>query len=212
MATIMPMQTVAWSSTEQYAIKTMYSLPSDKAFFACPVVTNLDVTYIATDINNQPTKGTAPASDSAWTVYGTSQSITTTGVFEPAITCTTVGDLAITYSSQNGYYSITGNLVQVNITLITSAFTHTTAAGVLEITGLPFPSASGTANDIIGSVVFQGITKAGYTQFSSFVAPGSETIYLKASASAEVVDFVDITDLPTAGNVVLQISFTYTTS
>jgi hypothetical protein len=69
MATIMPMQTVTWSSGQQYAIKTMYSLPSDQAFFACPVVTNAGTTYIATNINHQPTKGLAPGSDSAWTVY-----------------------------------------------------------------------------------------------------------------------------------------------
>lgn len=64
------------------------------------------------------------------------------GTFTPSITFSTPGDLAVTYSSQSGVYTKIGRMVQFTISLNTTAFTHTTAAGQLLIAGLPFAAAS----------------------------------------------------------------------
>lgn len=58
--------------------------------------------------------------------------------FTPSITFSTPGDVNVVYSVRQGTYTKVGRLVTFWINLTTTTFTHTTASGGLQITGLPF--------------------------------------------------------------------------
>ncbi len=131
------------------------------------------------------------------------------GTWTPALTFATPGDLAVTYSSQLGWYTKIGNVVVCWFNLVTSAFTHTTASGSLQITGLPFSVNSTTGSFGISTLYFQGITKAGYTQFVFRAIPGSTGADCLASGSGVAAATVNAADMPTAGTVLLRGQLTY---
>ncbi len=124
------------------------------------------------------------------------------GTYTPAITFATPGDLAVAYTTQYGDYEKIGRQVVVRWNIVTSSFTHTTAAGSLSITGLPFAATSTTGSLPMGAVMWTGITKAGYTQINPYVA--SSAIALLASGSGLANSDVDAADMPTGGAVNLR--------
>jgi hypothetical protein len=130
--------------------------------------------------------------------------------FTPAITFATPGDLAVTYSSRVCGYTKKGQEVTADISIITSAFTHTTAAGDLQITGLPF-TPKNTVNRFWGGALtqFGGITKAGYTQFGIRVDANTTTALLLAGGSGVAAARVQAADMPTGGSVVIVGTITY---
>ena len=128
-----------------------------------------------------------------------------TGIWTPTLTFATPGDLVVVYSLRTGTYTKIGGLVYLKMILATSTFTHTTASGLLNITGLPFAAAAGG----IGQMEFQGITKAGYTQFV-FAVNGSE-LNIGASGSGVALDNVTAANMPTGGTVILGGSIQYET-
>jgi hypothetical protein len=113
--------------------------------------------------------------------------------------------LAVTYSAQTGRYTKIGRSVNAEIRLDTSAFTHTTAAGTLTITGLPFAPAVTS----IGVVRFGGINKAGYTQAVFQIAGGATTATLAASGMGVAPADVVVADVPSGGAVTVRASITY---
>ena len=123
------------------------------------------------------------------------------GTWTPAITFPTVGDLAVTYSVQAATYTKIGRKVFVEFRIATSSFTFTTALGSLRISGLPYTVGSGVATH--GSLAFQGITKAGYTQFSPGAAAAVDYLTINASGSGVATSLVLSSDMPTGGTVVL---------
>lgn len=60
------------------------------------------------------------------------------GTFTPTLTYATPGNLVVAYSFRTGTYVKIGKQVTANILISTSTYTHTTASGNLQITGLPF--------------------------------------------------------------------------
>lgn len=68
------------------------------------------------------------------------------GTWTPVLTAATPGDLNIVYSVQVGTYRKVGDEVSLRWTIQTSTFTHTTAAGALRITGVPFTIVAGGGN------------------------------------------------------------------
>lgn len=131
------------------------------------------------------------------------------GTWTPVITFATPGDLAVTYSVQDGQYTRIGNLVTVRANIQTATFTHTTASGALRVTGLPYTSEA-TANKLtVGQVIWQGITKAGYTSIGCRVGNNLSYIAFVASASGSAASDVAAADMPTTGAVVLQLTITY---
>lgn len=126
------------------------------------------------------------------------------GTWTPVLTSVTPGDLSVTYSSQYGFYTKIGNVVHLWFNIVTSAFTYTTATGNLWISGVTYASGTTTGNYCYGSVVYGGITKAGYSVISPRLFNGSNTVEFLASGSAQVISPVAITNLPSAGNVTLQ--------
>jgi hypothetical protein len=131
------------------------------------------------------------------------------GTWTPSLAINTPGDLSVTYSTQTGYYTKIGRLVNVSFQIVTSAFTHTTASGAWRVAGVPFLAASNTlyVNGTIAA--FQGITKANYTTFGSTTSTGTAQFLLYASGSAQGLDNVNAADIPSGGSVLLYGSFTY---
>lgn len=131
--------------------------------------------------------------------------------FTPTATFATPGDLAITYAQRQADWSRNGRLITVNFTVKSSAFTFTTASGILRLTGIPFTATADTDYFCSGSVTWNGITKAGYTQVNPAVFSGESFIRFVASASGSVVSDVVAADTPTGGTLLLRGTVTYRT-
>jgi hypothetical protein len=94
----------------------------------------------------------------------------------PVFTFTTPGNQNIVYSSQSGFYTRIGRFVMATFGVVTSTFTHTTAAGTFAITGLPHTPA---ATNFEGTVEFSGLTLPAGTS--------SVTLRVQASSTALVL-------------------------
>lgn len=129
------------------------------------------------------------------------------GTFVPVLTCATVGDLAVTYTSQAGTFTKIGRQVTVSFQLVTSSFTHTTASGVVSITGLPYESGSSFLST--GAVIWAGITRASTSQITAQVPSGASTVGFQTSNSGSSVANIVITDMPTGGTIALRATITY---
>lgn len=124
------------------------------------------------------------------------------GTWTPAVTFATPGDLSVTYATQLGIYTKIGRMVICDFAITTATFTHSTAAGNLTITGLPFTVIAGQFAR--GSMSFQNVTKAGYTQFT--VAPVSSSTTLVFLAAGSGVAQATIVAADTTSGVALSIS------
>lgn len=69
----------------------------------------------------------------------------------PVVTFATAGDVSVAYSTRIGTYVKIGRKVFIELVIVTSTFTHTTASGNLRITGLPFTPAN-NAGLAVGAV------------------------------------------------------------
>ena len=130
--------------------------------------------------------------------------------FTPVLTAGTAGDLSVAYTEQLGYAEISGNKITAWFSIITSAFTHTTASGNILVTGLPFRASSLMSPFFGQAVMFSGMTKANYTQVVGAVSAAATQITFYASGSAQASGVVAITDFPTGGTVKLQGCVIYT--
>jgi hypothetical protein len=123
------------------------------------------------------------------------------GTFTPTITAGTAGNLSVSYSTQLGRYTRIGNRVYISASIVTSAFSYTTASGLVRLGGLPF-SSNGTSGNLPSfSLFFTGLTKLGYTQFVPYTDPGNTWLIVTACASGVSNSGVNITDFPTGGTV-----------
>ncbi len=143
------------------------------------------------------------------TILGTLAANLVAQAWTPVLTAATPGDLAVTYLIQRADAVKLGQWAFASFDIVTNAFTHATAAGAARITGLPYTPATVTNATWAGSLAFQGITKAGYTQFAPRLDSGSATINFIASGSAVAGSFVAITEMPTGGTVALRGSVIY---
>lgn len=64
------------------------------------------------------------------------------GTFTPSISYATPGNLVVNYSTRSGTYTKIGRYVWMNFAMVTTTYTHTTAAGTMIITGAPFTPVS----------------------------------------------------------------------
>lgn len=130
------------------------------------------------------------------------------GVWTPEIAFATNGDLAVTYDLRSGTYTRIGRQVTVSFILTTTAFTHTTASGVLRITGLPF-NAGNTFQHTAAVTLLQGVTKANYTCFGFYANAGSKDLTSSASGSGKGWDNITAANMPTGGTVYIGCTLTY---
>lgn len=129
------------------------------------------------------------------------------GTFTPTITFATPGDLSVAYSVQIGLYTKVGRMCAFNFTVTTSTFTHTTASGALTVAGLPFTGVSGST--ATSTVRFLGITKAGFSDYTSLVAGAVNTTTFVACNSGAVFSTVVAADTPSGGTVSLTSALVY---
>lgn len=123
------------------------------------------------------------------------------GTWTPAITFATPGDLAVTYSQQAGRSMRIGRIVILEFRVATSAFTHTTASGAVSITGNTLT----TDTDLpasYGKVLWQGVTKASYTDVVPFMNANATAILLAGSGSGQTISSITASDMPSGGTVV----------
>jgi len=121
------------------------------------------------------------------------------GTWTPVLTAATAGNLSVAYSTQLATYTKIGRAVFYDLNVLTSSFTYTTAIGLAKVNGLPFTAASAGAD---GAMDFQGVTKAGYTQFA--LLPSSTTLFIQACGSAQANATVAITEMPSGGTVFIE--------
>jgi hypothetical protein len=155
-------------------------------------------------INGTPIGATSADTGEFTTLEVVTSSIFPVASFTPALTFDTAGNLSVTYSEQHGRVIKLGEYRLAFFGITTSAFTHTTASGAARITGLTDSSANVTNNTATGSLVWQGITKAGYTSVSVTMNPNLNYMSLVASGSGVGVSAVSTSDMPTGGTVVLR--------
>jgi hypothetical protein len=133
-----------------------------------------------------------------------------TGTWTPVLTFQTPGDLSVAYAAQVGSYTRIGNRVVLQAFIALSSFTHTTASSFLRINGIPFNGSSGSSRHNYGSLLFSGITKAGYTQFVTSIEPSvSNAVLVYCSGSAIIESFISAADMPSGGTVNLKFTMTY---
>lgn len=169
-------------------------------------------TIAADTVGNRPSAGTAGrlffATDedklyrdtgSSWERVGAEE-----GTWTPVLTFVTPGDLTVVYSTQNGQYIKIGDQVTVWFQIDTSTFTHSTASGVVKVTGIPF-DVSIIAR---GALWWQGITKSGYTD-ASVLAFTAQDIRVTMSASGSNAVDITASDMPSGGTVRLHGTVTY---
>jgi len=108
-----------------------------------------------------------------------------TGTWTPVLSCATPGTLAVTYDVQKGYYTRVGRVVHIWGNIQTSAVTVGTATGAVRLTGLPFTSATAATavETYMGSMGYQGINKAGYTDFNPQLQENTTYVLILASKS-----------------------------
>lgn len=129
------------------------------------------------------------------------------GTWTPEFTFATPGDLNIAYSTQAGSYTKIGRQVTLWFNIITSTFTHGTAAGAGQITGLPFTAAATIFN--VGSMEWSGITLANYTNHFPTISPSTATINIQTSGSGQTSGQDLVASFPTGGTLLLRGCITY---
>lgn len=130
------------------------------------------------------------------------------GTWTPVLTFATPGDLSVTYSTQTGFYTKIGRTVVLQGTIFTSAFTHSTASGNLQITGVPFAAVSSRSN---ASMRWQGITKASFTDVIAHISVGASAVEAFACGSGQSVTAIAPADTPSGGSVQLAFTLMYIT-
>lgn len=124
------------------------------------------------------------------------------GTWTPTLTFTTPGDLSVTYGTQYGrYIKLGGSLVLLMFNIQTSAFTHATASGSLNVGGLPFTVINTSNQSGYGAGQVRGVTKAGYTDFTFRAFTGTKVMTLVANGSGVTPGAVAAADMPSGGTV-----------
>jgi hypothetical protein len=125
----------------------------------------------------------------------------------PVLTFATPGTLSVAYSTQSGSYTRTFNEIDATFYIDTSSFTLGTASGNLRITGLPYTAVGTIA---VGSMLYSGVTKAGYHNMVPQILSGEAYITPVASGSGVATAAVTASDTPSGGTVILRGHIRYT--
>jgi len=205
-AILMSCQTVA--SAVNYMNAVNNATGQDPGFTALGSDTNINIALLPKGSGVVKLLGPATATNisfggSALSVY--SQNIAWTPVF----TFSTPGDLSVSYSSQLGWYTRTGNVVVAGFQ-ITLTPTYTTASGSILINGLPFSPNASNGNITIGISVYSSNTyPTGVTYPVAFLTPGSSAINVYGGGSAITLTPFSILNAATANPITLVGTITY---
>ena len=133
------------------------------------------------------------------------------GTFTPTFTCGTVGDLSLSYATQNGQYTRIGNVCYIQLS-ITVTPTFTTASGVIRFAGLPFTvnattNPAGSALSLLGTSTFTW--PVGSTMINPYGVAGNAYLGLLAAGSATGLVSVSMSNITTGVAFTLQLSGFY---
>ena len=127
-----------WSNSVEYKVQAVaLAAAIGGTYVSCPVVTDVGITYYASDPANQPTLGTAPASDDAWLVLGgesTAETLATPLTGFVATSGTPTATSTILQSFNNIVYRTYAEVAGIAVTGI--------ANGVIPFTGSTNASSS----------------------------------------------------------------------
>ncbi len=141
-----------------------------------------------------------------WIMVAESQGVPI--AWTPTLTFVTPGDLNVVYSSRAGTYIREGKKVTATFEVVTSAFTHTTASGVMSLTGLPIDATS--ASVFTGAVWFTGVTLGTHTSFVARAgAPSLSSIDIVASGSGVGATQLTTAHVPSGGTPIFVGSVVY---
>lgn len=132
-----------------------------------------------------------------------------TGTWTPSLTCVTPGNLAVTYAAREGHYIRVESICAISMFLQTATFTHTTASGRIQLSGIPFPAATGGA---WGNGLMQWDTwnlPVGYTDVSSLILSGSSVVDFTMMGDNIITSNPDITALATGVTHEVRLSVMY---
>jgi hypothetical protein len=132
------------------------------------------------------------------------------GNWTPVLHSAATDDIATgtAYSTQLGKYSRKGKTYKLHF-VIQCNLVYATAAGNIRITGFPGTPAA-ALDTYLGSLSFQGITKATYTNFNVAALGGLTYLQLYASGSGVTKATVTMADIPSGTTVILtgELEFT----
>jgi hypothetical protein len=131
------------------------------------------------------------------------------GAPTPAITFATPGNLAVAYTTRKMTYRRFGDLVFVDFDIETLSFTHTTASGVLQLSGIPVAAVNEAGYIACGAMFWGGITKASFTNVVACVFANESVIRFAISGSGQSPAGVTAADTPTGGILQLKGSVAY---
>lgn len=132
------------------------------------------------------------------------------GTWTPTLTAQTVGDLSVTYAIRVGTYTRVGRLCTISWRITTSAFSHSTAANDLYITGIPFSARTLTNMRTTGSMFIYGGNKTGYTQVNAQIDSASSSVFAIATGIAgSSISSVKITEVTSGGTPFISGTLSY---
>lgn len=134
------------------------------------------------------------------------------GTWTPTLTFATPGDLNVAYTTRVGIYSKHGRRVTLTCSITTSTFTFSTASGNCEITGMPFTAITSAGTIWQGSMTWQGITKANYTQWNPVIQSAGTFVIFSGMGSGQSATSLQTGDMPSAGTVIINFTISYETA
>lgn len=126
----------------------------------------------------------------------------------PTLTAATPGDLNVAYTTRQGRYRTVGRQCIWSVVIVTSTWTHSTAAGGLLVSGLPFTALTYSSHRWLGTALVR-YTKANFTQIVSTVDTGEAFIRFPTTGSGQAPTNLLVTDCPTGTQVTLYASGVY---
>lgn len=130
------------------------------------------------------------------------------GIWTPAITFATPGNLSVSYAAQVGLFSRVGKRMTLDFNVLTNVYTQTTSAGALELTGIPQPVATITGYQVATCIEFAGISKAGYTAVAVNASSGNSFLTFDGTGMSGASGIV-AADVPSGGTIALRGQITY---
>lgn len=120
------------------------------------------------------------------------------GTWTPAFNYSTTPATSYASTTFTGTYTKIGRLVML-AGVATATVTLGSAAGSLQVTGLPFAAANIAGQNYYSALSWQGVTKAGYTNIVARIVSNTSVIDFAASGSGVSVSLVQAADTPTGG-------------
>ena len=120
-----------------------------------------------------------------------------------SVTFATPGNVVVGYTDRHASWRRKGNDISLDWSIVVTTFTHSSASGALRLSGMPFAVENRSGHFPVGSVSWQGINKANYTQIVPYGSPGQTYITFRTSGMAQSAADVLVADVSTGSLITL---------